>query len=68
MPLFSVSFPVVAQFFFKTLMDFVSFNVLELQMILPFLDFTYTDVYNRNFEEMGFGDMNVINNMGTMFL
>jgi hypothetical protein len=34
---------------------------------LPFLNFTVTDPYNDNFNNMGYGDMNSVNNMGTMF-
>jgi hypothetical protein len=52
LPMFTISFPANASIFFNMLMTLVSFNVIQVDMILPFLNFTKTEPYNDNFDNM----------------
>ena len=67
-PMFTIAFPDLATLFFSMLTTMVSFNVIEISMILPFLDFTPSEPHNEYFDNMGYGDKNVVNNLGTMFI
>ena len=67
-PVFSVTFPDFAGTFFNMLMTLASFNVIDTGPMLFFFEFKETEPLNDNFDSMGYGSVNAIENLGTQFL
>jgi hypothetical protein len=59
--LFNIDFPANAKIFFSFLANLASFNVFPTDSILFFFKFNETaPYYNDEFNDMGYGSMNVI--------
>jgi hypothetical protein len=53
-------------FFYSILINFVTFNIIPTDdMFSKMFNFYETDYYNTKFNELGFGSMNIVENLGS---
>lgn len=68
MPLFALSFPANVQMIFTIIINATNFSFFSTLALRDFFfKFTTTDALNYNFDAMGYSDMNLVDNMGSMF-
>jgi hypothetical protein len=59
--MFNIDFPANVKIFFSFLANLASFNVFSTDSILFFFKFNETiQYYNEEFNDMGYGSMNII--------
>jgi len=69
LPIYLVDFPANAQVLFEALIGVVTFDFLGIRDILGVesgLEFTPTSPYSENFDKLGYGSQNTIDNLGTI--
>lgn len=65
-PLMGIQMPANVVFFYSILINFVTFNIIPTdEMFNKTFDFYSTDYYNTKFNELGYGSMNIVENLGS---